>query len=119
MSTGSFSSPKSPRTTYERATREYDEKFKRDLIEEIVSAIFKASMVTDANVMALRVGETTEALLSCLIATAALSTHFDTPSHLRKFAEHVEKRIRREVSKARAEGYGEKFCFGARRGGHA
>ena len=119
MSTVSFSSPKSPRTSYERATREYDEDFKRALITEIVSAIFVASKCTDANVVALRVGETTEALISCLCATAALSPHFDTPSHLRKFAEHVEKRIRREVSKARAEGYAQDFVFGARRGGRA
>jgi hypothetical protein len=108
-----------PRTTYERATREYDETFKRALITEIVTAIFHASKVTDANIVALRTGETLEALTSCLVATAALSPHFDTPSHLREFAENTAKRIRREVAKARAEGYGEDFIFGARKGGRA
>jgi len=107
------------RTTWARATREYDETFKRDLIAEIITAICKASMVTDANVMALRVGETTEALLTCLISFAALSPTFEVPSHLREFAENTAKRIRHEVARARAEGYCEDFVFGARRGGNA
>jgi hypothetical protein len=111
----------SPRTTYERAVREYDEDFKRDLISEIVTAICKASMVTDPDVriMALRVGETCEALTSCLISFAAMSPHFDVPSHLREFAENTAKRIRRDVAKARAEGLYEDFIFGARKGGTA
>jgi hypothetical protein len=107
------------RTTYERAVREYDEDFKRTLVSEIVNAVAKASMVTDANVMALRVGETLEALTLCLISFAAMSPHFDTPSHLREFAETLAKRVRREVARARAEGYGEDFIFGARKGGNA
>jgi hypothetical protein len=106
-----------PRTTYERAAREYDEDFKRELIGEIITAIAKASIVTDANIMALRVGETIEALTSCMISFAAMSPHFDTPSHLREFAETLAKRIRREVAKARAEGvFGH---FGGREGGTA
>ena len=75
-----------PRTTWARATEGYDEDFKRELITEIIGAIAKASIVTDANVMALRTGETCEALLSCLISFAAMSPHFDVPSHLREFA---------------------------------
>jgi hypothetical protein len=51
-----------PRTTYERATREYDETFQRELISEIITAIAKASICTDTNVMALRTGETIEAV---------------------------------------------------------
>ena len=101
-----------PRTTWARATCEYDEDFKRDLIAEIVNAITKASLCTDANVMAIRIGETLEAF-------AAMSPHFDVPSHLREFAETLSKRIRRDVAKARAEGFGEDFIFGARRGGSA
>jgi hypothetical protein len=108
-----------PRTTWARATCEYDEDFKRDLIAEIVNAITKASLCTDANVMAIRTGETLEALTSCMIAFAAMSPHFDVPSHLREFAENTAKRIRREVAKARAEGFGEDFIFGARGGGNA
>src|SRR5215813_6241842 len=100
-----MTAPEFLRTTYERATRDYDEEFKRALISEIINAIAKASMVTDANIMALRVGETCEALISCLISFAAMSPHFDTPSHLREFAETLAKRFRREVSRARAEGF--------------
>jgi hypothetical protein len=108
-------------TTYERATREYDERFKRALISEIVNAIMQASMVTDPDlrVMAIRTGETCEALISCLISFAAMSPHFDTPSHVRQFADDLAKRFRREVAKARAEGFGEDFIFGARKGGRA
>jgi hypothetical protein len=111
----------SPRTSYAQAVREYDEDFKRALITEIVTAITKASMVTDPElrVMAIRTGETCEALLSCLISFAAMSPHFDVPSHLRQFAENTAKRIRRDVARARAEGYCEDFVFGARRGGRA
>jgi hypothetical protein len=108
-----------PRTTYERAVREYDEEFKRELIAEIITAIAKASIVTDANVMALRVGETLEALISCMISFAAMSPHFDTPSHLREFAETLAKRFRRQAAKARAEGFCEDFIFGTRKGGTA
>jgi hypothetical protein len=110
-----------PRTTYARATREYDKDFERALCSEIVNAIARASLVTDPElrVLALRVGETTEALLSCLISFAALSPHFDVPSHLRQFAETAAKRIRRDVARARAEGIGQDFIFGARKGGRA
>jgi hypothetical protein len=108
-----------PRTTYERATREYDEKFKRDLISAITTAIFDASMCTDTElrVLALRVGETTEALLSVLISFAAISPQFDTPSHLREYAESIAKRVRRDVAQARARGVFDRF--GAQRGGNA
>jgi hypothetical protein len=106
------------RTTYGRAVG-YDEDFRQYLVGEIITAIAKASMVTDANIMAIRTGETLEALTSCLIATASLTPHFETPSHLREFAETLAKRIRREVAKARAEGFCSDFVFGARRGGSA
>jgi hypothetical protein len=54
-----------PRTSYARATRAYDPEFQHHLVAEIINAIAKASIVTDPdlNVMALRVGETLEALL--------------------------------------------------------
>jgi hypothetical protein len=113
--------PQTSRTTYERAVREYDEDFKRALITAIVHAVCEASLCTDPDlrVMAIRTGETCEALLSVLISFAAMSHYFDTPSHLREFAEGAAKRIRREVAKARAEGFCEDFIFGARKGGNA
>src|SRR5262245_53282911 len=109
----------SPRTTSAHATASYDDDFRRRLIEEIITAIAKASLVTDANVMAIKTGEMIEALTSCLIATASLTPHFGGPSHLREFAEELAKRVRREVAKARAEGFCNDFVFGARRGGNA
>src|SRR5215831_9573421 len=100
-----------PRTSYARATREYDQTFERALVAEIVNAIARASMVTDPDlrIMALRVGETVEALTLCLISFAAMSSHFDVPPHVREFAETLAKRFRREVSKARAEGVYDNF----------
>jgi hypothetical protein len=109
-----------PRFTYARAVRDYDRKFQEHLASAIVSAIAEASIVTDPDlrVMALRVGETLEALSSVLISFAAMSPHFDTPSHLREFAKTLAKRIRREVAKARAEGgLGRNFIVGAQRQG--
>jgi hypothetical protein len=106
-------------TTYARAVREYDEQFKRDLISAITTTIFEASMVTDPElrVLAIRVGETIEALTTVMISFAAMSPQFDVPSDLRIFAENTAKRIRREVAKARAEGTFDRF--GARKGGTA
>ena len=103
-----------PRTTYERAVREYDEAFQRHLTGAIVNAIAEASIVTDPDlrIMALRIGETIEALTSCLISFAAMSPHFDTPSHLREFAETT-------ATKARGEGFCSDFVFDARKGGTA
>src|SRR5262249_61591403 len=106
------------RTSYEQATREYDREFERELITAIVDAIANASMVTDPDIriMALRTGETCEALITCLISFAAMSPHFDVPSHLREFAETLAKRIRRDVGKARAEGgLGRDFIVGVQR----
>ena len=89
-------------TDYATAAREYDLTFKDTLVKEISKAIAEASIVTDAPVMAIRTGETIEALTVCLIAFASLSPHFDTPSHLREFADTLAKRIRRSVAKNRA-----------------
>ena len=109
----------SPRTSYARAVAGFDPEFRDALRDKIFTTIAEASIVTDANIMAIRAGETLEALTVCLIATAAMSPHFDTPSHLRKFAEQLAKRVRRGVSEARAD---PTFCadfFGARKGGSA
>jgi hypothetical protein len=87
-----------PRTSYERAVRGFDSEFKDALVAEITAAIGLASIVKDAPVMAIRTGETIEALIECLIATASLSPHFDTPSHLREFTDELAKRFRRSVA---------------------
>jgi hypothetical protein len=84
-----------PRTTYARAVREYDETFKRALIREILDAIAEASV----------------------FAFAAMSPHFDVPSHVREHAEMLAKRFRHEVAAARAEGRFDKIVLGAQRQG--
>ena len=80
------------------AGRAYDERFKRTLIREILDAIAKTSVLPGSNTVMLRAGETVEALLSTLIAMAAMSPAFDAPETLNQFAETTAKRIRRGSS---------------------
>jgi hypothetical protein len=51
----------------------------------------------------LRTGETRDALVDCLITVMSLTPHYDTPSHLREFAEALAKKIRRDVARLRAD----------------
>src|SRR5689334_16008086 len=109
-----------PRTSFERATSGRDPEFQHSLTREIVRAITQTSLCTDDTkppIMAIRTGETIEALVSCLITFASMSPSFDTPSHLREFAESTAKRIKRDVARARAEGVFNQF--GAAKGGRA
>jgi hypothetical protein len=99
------------------AGRAYDERFKRTLIREILDAIAKTSVLPGSNTVMLRAGETVEALLSTLIAMAAMSPAFDAPETLNQFAETTAKRIRREVAKARAQGRFDSIVLGAQRQG--
>jgi hypothetical protein len=105
------------RTDFRRATAGYDEDFERALVDEIANAIGLASLVTDANVLALRTGETIAALATCMAATLALCPDADVPSQLRHRVDQLAKRIRRDAARARAEGVGD--LFGAAPGGHA
>jgi hypothetical protein len=79
-----------PRTSYERATREYDREFQQRLTGEILTAIAQASIVSGPGlrIMALRTGETLQALITCLISFAAMSPHFDVvaPAGVRRDA---------------------------------
>jgi len=108
------------RTDYATAARGFDPAFRDALIAKITTAIAHASMVKDAPILAIRTGETVEALITCLIATAAMSPQFDQPSFLREFANDLAKRIRRGVAKARANPSPdmERF-FGVRKEGSA
>jgi hypothetical protein len=90
-------------TSYARAIRGFDAEFCDVLRDKIFTTIAEASLLSDVNAIALRTGETLEALTSCLIAAAAMSPHFDTPSRLREFAEGLAKRIRRGVAEAKAD----------------
>jgi hypothetical protein len=108
------------RTDYATAAQGFDPAFRDALTREIALAIATASLVKDIPVMAVRTGETTEALISCLIAVASMSPHFDQPSHLREFADTLAKRIRRGVAQTRAKPpSGMERFFGFRREGKA
>jgi hypothetical protein len=106
------------RTTYERATAGFDPEFRDALVAEITDVIAKASIVTDQPIMALRTGETADALIISLISTLALTPAMDSPTALRKFADELAKRVRRSVARARAEGIGDRL-HGSRPEGNA
>jgi hypothetical protein len=113
--------PSSPpligRTSYARAAAGYDEQFRRELAGEIITAIAKASVVADAPVMAIRTTETLDALADALVTVLAIVPRMDVPSELRKAAEALARRLRRDVARARAEGAAD--ILGARVEGHA
>ena len=106
------------RTTYARAAAGYDQEFCQHLAAEIISAIARASMVADANVCVIRTTETLDALADILITTLAMCPDMDVPSRLRQAAENLSKRVRREVTRARAEGVTDTF-HRVQREGHA
>jgi hypothetical protein len=108
------------RTSFARAAAGYDDEFRKRLADALFTAIAETSLVTDANVMAIRTGETRDALVDCLITVMAMSPHYDVPSHLREFAEHLAKKIRRDVTRLRADPPPEaERIFGFRNGGRA
>jgi hypothetical protein len=109
------------RTTFARAISRYDETFQQALADAIVAAIAKTSpsRLTDIPGIALRVGETAEALVMVLEATLACSPHFDDQGALRRFAEKTGRRIRRNVACPRADPNYAASVFGARREGRA
>jgi hypothetical protein len=107
-------------TNYARAASGYDADFRKRLADAIFTAVAEASLVTDANVMVFRTGETGDALIDCLITVMALTPFYDTPSHLREFAEDLAKKIRRDVARLRADPPPEaERILGFRNGGRA
>ena len=91
------------RTDYARAFAGFDPQFRDALLKEIASAIAQASLLRDVPIMAIRTGETAEALIVCLIATMAMCPTMDTPSELRAFTTKLAKRVHRGVAEARAD----------------
>jgi hypothetical protein len=76
----------------------------RTLVDAITKAIFETSMVTDANVMALRTGETASALMTCLACVLAMSpAAARSPTALRRTVDELGKRLRRRVAYAEAD----------------
>jgi hypothetical protein len=107
------------RTSHARATTAYDPEFEQTLADAITKTIAKTSLVTDANVLVLRTGETATALVKVLEIVMGLSPMMDTPSEVRKFAEHTAKRLRKNISKLRANPEFGVDIFGTRKGGTA
>lgn len=91
------------RTDYARAAAGYDDEFRKSLTDAICKAIAEVSLISDANLLVLRTGETRDALVDCLISVMSLTPFYDTPSHLREFAEGLAKKIRRDVARYRAD----------------
>jgi hypothetical protein len=103
---------------FRRGPRGYDHELERALTREIVEAIARVSVVSDApGHVSLRLHEVIEALTAVLIAMAAMNETFDDPAILDEFAQAVARRICRTVAKSRAAGTFDRF--GARRGGTA
>jgi hypothetical protein len=92
------------RTTYERATREYDDEHERALVDAIMHAVVEASKVDDLNCVVVRTGELASALMTVLATAIALSPAATrSPTQLRKTCDEITKRIRLRVSKAEAD----------------
>ena len=106
------------RTTYARAAAGYDDVFRKRLAGAIITTIAETSL--HAAIMCIRTGETRDALVDVSITIMSLTPFYDTPSHLRKFALGLAKKIRRDVAKYRAEPCpeAERF-FGFRKEGRA
>ena len=89
------------RTTFAKATLEYDAEHERALMEAITQAIFDASKVSDANAIVIRTGEAAQALLTVLAGTLAMSPSATrSPTALRKTCDDFSKSLRRKVSAA-------------------
>ena len=108
----------SRQTSYKRATLEYDVEHERALIEALTETIFKASLVTDANVGVFRTGEIAQALLTMLACTLAISpSAVRSPAAIRKTCDDFGKSLRRKVSAVEQSADMQEFLRRTFRGG--
>jgi len=108
------------RTNFARAAQGYDSEFAAALADEICKTIANASRLTDAPMLAIRTGETMEALISALVAVGSFCPAFDQPRQLRLFADALRKRLIKNIGRARASPPPEaERMFGFRSGGSA
>jgi hypothetical protein len=92
------------RTPYERAVNGYDDEHERALVDAIMTAIADVSMVTDANAVVIRTGETASALLTVLAGVLAMSpAAARSPTAIRRTCDELHKRLRRRVVHATAD----------------
>jgi hypothetical protein len=91
-------------TTFERATRGYDEEHERALLAAIVTALFEASRVSDAQACVVRTGEAASALVSALALVLAVSpAAARSPTAIRRTVDELAKRIRSKAAAAVAD----------------
>jgi hypothetical protein len=112
-----------PRTTYARA-QQYDPAFERALVDEIGATIATASVCSDANVMAVRTGETIAALVTVLAGVIALTPAATrSPTALRRMVDEIAKHLRVQATQAAADpdirAFRERVFNGTDIGGHA
>jgi hypothetical protein len=89
------------KTTFARATLEYDAEHEQALLTAITTAIFEASVVSDANAIVIRTGEATQALLTALACILAMSPSATrSPAAIRKTVDNLGKRLRKRVANA-------------------
>jgi hypothetical protein len=104
-----------PRFTYGRAVAGFDQEFEHELLEVITTAIAEASIVSDANVMAIRTGETASALITALAAVLAISpAAARSPTAIRHTIDELGKRLRRRIASAERDPSVQEFlrrCF--------
>jgi spore coat protein CotF len=82
------------RTTWQRA-QAHDPEFERALVDEIGTAIAQASLITDANVMAVRTGETIAALTTIMAGVLAMTPCATrSPTAMRKIVDEIAKKLR-------------------------
>jgi len=90
------------RTTLERALAGYDERFYEALCVVIADAIAQASLTIDPQpTIAIRTGETADALVATLVAVVGMMPLASRPTELRKLTEAYAKRIRTGAAAAK------------------
>jgi hypothetical protein len=90
------------RTSFERAMAEgFDHHFMLRMANALLDAIARESMVSDAPVMALRCGETCEALVMAFEAMLAMSPLDD--AELKSFVERTAARVIKNVLAYRSD----------------
>jgi hypothetical protein len=88
-------------TTFAKAAAGYDPEHEQALLTAITTAIFEASVVSDANAIVIRTGEAAQALLTVLAGILAMSPWAArSPVALRKTVDVLGKNLRRKVSAA-------------------
>jgi hypothetical protein len=116
-------SPASSQTSYERATASYDAAHAAALLEAIATAILQASRVSDAECVAIRTSEMTDALVQALTLVLALRPEARVPSQLRHLVDDIARRLRSGALACRSDpefnGLVRTWFDGGDRGGNA